>query len=249
MGTRGVSLGSTYLRKQGDYLMSLITKEQLRSSLPTNLRGSISDELVEMINNVGDPIIADQIRDNFVSFSSVLNEGKFKILDYLNAVKYVSYKLMGNTNRDAYVKTFPERYNRFVANGVSNKDIASYVASYNNGKLVNMVREQSMVPMWVLNQDKFQLAVNTCAQLMMDENINPRERVAAAGHLMTHLQKPKEAANVALNVNIAESSGMQEMKDTITELARYQRDMIMKGVPTKDIAEQRLVTDVEFNDD
>ena len=71
--------------------------------------------------------------------SRYTNDAKFVVdQDYVNAVKYVSHKLMGCTNLDAYVKTFPVKYQGFLNQGVLSKDIASYITAYNKSKLVNL---------------------------------------------------------------------------------------------------------------
>src|SRR5690606_8245933 len=141
--------------------------DAVKQSVPAQFRGNVTQELVDNLNAISlDPIMADSIRENFISYSAVLKEGRFKLDEYLNAVAYVSYKIMGNTNQDAYAKTFPARYQSLVARGASSKDISSYVAMYNKGKLVNMILEQTLVPSWVLNQDLHQKAINRLADLM-----------------------------------------------------------------------------------
>jgi hypothetical protein len=43
-----------------------------------------------------------------------------------------------------------------------------------------------------------------------------------------------------INIDMRQNSGLDELKDAITALARKQKEMIESGVPTKEIAEQRL---------
>ena len=71
-----------------------------------------------------------------------LEKAQFKTEDYLNAVAFVSYKLMGHSNQEAYFKTFPTRYQDMLAAGKSQKDISSFVSIYAKGKLVNLILEQ-----------------------------------------------------------------------------------------------------------
>ena len=95
-----------------------ITTEILARALPGNLKSAATDQLADLINQIStDPLIAENIRDNFLSYTSVLRDGKFKVEDYLNAVDYCSYKLMGDSNQDAYFKTFPQRYANLLAAG------------------------------------------------------------------------------------------------------------------------------------
>lgn len=222
-------------------MSTALTVEQVEKALPANLKNAATQSLTDQINNiVSDPIVAEQVRNNFISYTSVLKDGKFKTEDYLHAVTYVSYKLMGDTNQDAYFKTFPQRHAALVARGVTSKDISAYVSAYNKGKLVNLILEQTLVPTWVLNADIYQRAINTQADLMINAQ-SEMVRTQAANSILTHLAKPKEAGPL-INLDMRENSGMTELKDLLTNLARKQRDMIQEGtVSTKDIAEQRII--------
>jgi hypothetical protein len=218
----------------------MLSREQVELALPANLKSAATQQLTDKINNiVADPIVAEQVRENFLSYSSVLKEGRFKTEDYLNAVVYVSHKVMGLNNKEAYAKTFPARYAQLVANNVSDKDISAYVAAYHKGKLVNLIMEQTLVPVWIVNQDVYQKAINVQADLMMNAN-SEKVRSDAANSILTHLAKPKESAAL-VQVNLGENSGMSELKDMLANLARKQTELIENGVDTRLIAAQPLI--------
>jgi hypothetical protein len=227
--------------------IGLITENDLKSALPATLRSSVSQSLVDKVNRISsDPIAAENIRNNFVSYTSVMKEGRFKIEDYLNAVAYVSYKLMGYNNEESYAKTFPQRYADLLAKNTSKKDISAYVSAYHRGKLVNLIMEQSLVPSWVLNQDLFQKALNVQAELMATAT-SEKVRTDAANSILTHLKKPEK--DFQLNINTEDSSGMREMRDTLSQLAAQQRQMIEQGqMKTIDVAAARLVNKKEDDD-
>jgi len=212
----------------------------VENALPSNLRGAATQAFTDQINNlVQDPIVAEQIRNNFVSYTKVLQDGRFKTEDYLHAVAYVSFKHMGYTNQDAYCKTFPHRHAILVAKGISAKDLSSYVSAYHHNKLVNMVMEQSLVPMWIINQDAYQKAIN--AQMdIMDNSMSDMARTAAANSILTHLAKPKEAA-VNLSLHMPETSGMLEMREMLRQLAQNQQQAIEAGMSPREIAGQKLI--------
>jgi len=219
-----------------------LTLQQVAHALPANLKNNVTQQLVDNINNcVADPIMAEAIKDNFLSYTQVLSEGKFKTEDYLSAVMYVSFKLMGMTNQDAYARTFPARYRTLLNNGTSTKDISSYVSMYNKGRLVNLILEKSLIPTWVLNQHIYQKAINVQADLMSNAN-SEMVRMQAANSILTHLAKPKEVGPL-INLDLREGSGLNELKATLTQLAQQQRDLIGQGVTTKSIADQGLVID------
>ena len=218
-----------------------LTKELVARALPGNLKAAATDALVDMINNIStDPLIADAIKENFLSYNSVLRDGKFKVEDYVNAVAYVSYKLMGDSNQDAYFKTFPQRYQTLLNAGRTPKEISSYVASYNKGQLVNKILEQTLVPSWVLNQNLYQQALNTQFEIMNDPDVSPKVRSDAADSLLTHLAKPKEAGPL-INIDMTETSGMNELKDALVKMAKQQQDLIAAGMSTKAIAAQDII--------
>jgi hypothetical protein len=221
----------------------MLTREIVEKALPSNLKGAATQALTDQINNiVSDPLIAEQVRANFLSYSAVLRDGKFKTEDYLNAVTYVSFKLMGHSNQDSYFKTFPVRHQALIAKGTSSKDISAYVAAYSRGKLVNMILEQTLVPSWVLNQDLYQKALNVQADLMISAH-SEKVRSDAANSILTHLAKPKEAGPL-VNIDLRETSGMGELKDMLNRLAQNQRTAIEHGTSPKEIAAQRII-DVE----
>lgn len=217
------------------------TIDSVKASVPAHMRSGVTQGLVDNLNNIAlDPIMAEDIRNNFVSYSAILKEGRFKIEEYLNAVAYVSYKIMGNTNEEAYAKTFPQRYARLITNQTSKKDIASYVSAFNKGKLVNMILEQSLVPSWVLNQDLYQKAINVQADMMQNAQ-SEKVRVEAANSLLTHLGKPKEG-KFQINIGETENAGMKEMREALQQLAQNQQSAIASGnMKTIDVAAHRLV--------
>lgn len=219
-----------------------LNQDEIKRALPAHLRSSVTPELVSKLNTITtDPEIAQNIRENFIGYSAILKDGKFKTEEYLNAVAYVSFKLMGHSNHDAYVRTFPQRYANLMAKGTSSKDIAGYVAAYHRGKLVNLIMEQSLVPTWVLNQDLFQKALNVQAELMLNAN-SEKVRTDAANSLLTHLKKPEVKGGVNININGEESAGMKEMREMMAQLAQQQRDLIQSGeMKTIDVAGSRLV--------
>lgn len=218
-----------------------LTVEQVRSAVPPNMKGNVSQGFVDQINNlVNDPLVAEQIRHNFIGYAGVIREGKFKLEDYLNAVAYCSYKIMGYSNKESYEKTFPQRYQELVTRGVSQKDISAYVAAFNKNKLVNLILEQSLVPSWVLNQDIYQEAINTQAEIMRTAT-SDKVRSDAANSILTHLGKPKDG-NFQLSVEVKEHPGLAEMKSLLGQLAAAQQDAITSGgMGVRDIAAQPLI--------
>lgn len=228
--------------------MSALTIDQFKQALPDKVKKSINQELIDQINTtLGDPELYESYRDNLISYTKVMADGKFKVSSYVDAVRYVSHKLMGCTNIDAYTKTFPDKYARFIAQGVSAKDIASYVTAYNKSKLVNLIFEQTLIPSYVLNQDLYQKALNVQAELMVSAN-SEKVRCDAANSLLTHLKMP-ETQKVELDISVKEDSTIAALRATTMELARQQRLMVESGaMNAQQIAHGKLVIDAEFTE-
>ena len=223
----------------------MLTIEQFKSALPDKVRKTVNQELIDQINTtLAEPELYEAYRDNLVSYTSVMADGKFKISSYIEAVKYVSHKLMGCTNIDAYTKTFPAKYARFIAQGVSAKDIASYVTAYNKNKLVNLIFEQTLIPSYVLNQDLYQKALNVQADLMMNAK-SEKVRCDSANSLLTHLKMP-ETQKVELEIGVKEDSTIAALRATTMELARQQRLMVESGaMNAQEVAHGKLLIEGE----
>lgn len=222
-----------------------LTIDQFKQSLPDKVKKSVNQELVDQINaTLSEPELYEAYRDNLLSYTRVMADGRFKVSGYVDAVRYVSHKLMGCSNIEAYTKTFPDKYQRFVLQGVVAKDIASYVTAYNKSKLVNLIFEQTLIPSYVLNQDLYQKALNVQAELMVSSH-SDKVRSDAANSLLTHLKMP-ETQKVQLDIGVKQDSSIDALRQTTMELVAQQRQMLQAGVMSpKGVAEAGLVIDVQ----
>jgi hypothetical protein len=225
--------------------MNALTVEQFKQALPDKVKKSINQELIDQINTtLSEPELFESYRENLLSYTKVMADGRFKVDSYIQAVKYVSHKLMGCTNIEAYTKTFPDKYQRFVAQGVQAKDIASYVTAYNKSKLVNLIFEQTLIPSYVLNQDLYQRALNVQADLMVNSG-SDKVRCDAANSLLTHLKMP-ETQKVELEIGVKEDSSIGALRQATLELARAQRLAMEAGaMSAQEVAHAKIVIDVD----
>jgi hypothetical protein len=218
----------------------MIILEELKEALPAPLRTFATQELADKIDAITqDPLSAKIIQDNFITYTHVLQEGKYKMDDYLSAVSYVSFKLMGMSNKEAYCKTFPNRYANLIAQGRTEKEISCYVAAFHKGKLVNQIMEQCIIPAWVLHNEYYNEAIRKNVDLMRTAR-SEKVQAMAADSLLKHLSKPEAIQGPLVNIDMRQGSGLDELKNAITSLAQKQREMIIEGTPTKEIAEQKL---------
>lgn len=225
----------------------MITKDQLICALPSKIRNKVSDEVINDINNlINDESLGDIFKENIISYTSVLSEGKYSIQEYVNAIKYVSYKAMGDTCRLAYSKVFPDRYNKWVASNLEENKIASYISIYNKTKLVNNITEKMLIPSWLLNQDIYQKAINTQAEIMCNPKASFAARTKAADSLLNALKRPEEQ-KIDLNINQKDTDSMLDLKASLKDLVEAQKKLIASGcMSAKDIAERDLVVEGEL---
>lgn len=228
-------------------MSDLITIEQFERVLPKKNKGKLTTEMVENINNLmTDQQLRENFRENLLSYTGVMSDGKYKIQSYIDAVRYVSYKLLGASNIEAYTKTFPNRFQRLVNEGADDKTISSYSTAYNKTQLVNKIMEQTLVPSHVLNADLYQKAINTQATLMITAN-SEKVRTDAANSLLVHLKMP-EVTKIEMDIGITADKSVSELRATTLALVKQQKAMIESGaMQVKEIAHSKLV--IEHNPD
>jgi len=228
--------------------MENLSIDQFKRCLPSNLKGNVTEEIVERFNEVlNDPIAREAIQDNLIGFTNVISQGKFKLESYLYAVKYVTYKAMGDTNIQAYRKTFPQRVQDLIDRGVPDKDINSMVSAYNKSKLVSKLFESMMIPTYIINQEVFQQAINVQREIMLDPTVKPLVRSQAAKALMDTL-KPPEVKQMELAVSVKETDTVTELRKATTELAKAQLEALRKGGNIESILNSHIVQDAEYAD-
>ena len=68
-----------------------LTETEFLEALPTKYHTNITQESIDSINEIlKEPEMLQTFRDNFISYTSIQQNGKYKILDYTNAIKYCS---------------------------------------------------------------------------------------------------------------------------------------------------------------
>ncbi len=234
-------------------MSNAITLEQFHRVLPLQSKKSINQTIVDSVNatltNINaDPVFMENYRDNLIGFSSVLKSGRFKMESYIDAVRYVSYKLLDDTNIGAYSKTFPARIQHFINVGTSDKDISSYVAAYNKNKLVNLIWEQSSIPFHVYNQDVRQKALEVQVDLMLTAR-SEKVRSDAANSVLTHLKGP-EKHQIEMDVDVVvNTKSIDSLKASISALTAATVAQVASGAMTaQEAAHAKLITHDDIED-
>jgi hypothetical protein len=204
-----------------------LTKEMLAGSIPDKrFRKYITDAVVDVVNAEPNSEMRRLFRDNTLTYASVLTTGKYSLAAYVNAVKYVSLRLMGDKASTAYSKVFPDRYQNLIDKGTSASQIASFADNYGKTGLITKIMEQTMVPTHILNAGIYQEAINVQADLMTSAK-SEMVRQKAAESLMTNLAQPVTAK---LEVDVSYNNDVvEDLRATTRALAQQQLKMIMNG--------------------
>ncbi len=226
--------------------MTELTVADLVNVVPKALRGRIDQELVDKVNALNlDTEFREYYRENLISYTSVLTNPNWTVNQYVVAVRYVSYKLMGDTNIKAYARTFPTKFAKFKAEGVEDRTIARYVTAYNKTKLVNAIWDQTSIPFHIYNMDYRQKALMAQVELMQTAK-SEKVRSDAANSVLTHL-KPPETAKIELDVVHKDSSEIVDLRKAVQDLVIIQRDSISAGARNaKEIAHSPLILEAQI---
>ncbi len=229
--------------------MEAVSIEELKSTLPERLKRNVSPAVMHRVNEVlGDPEVYETYRENLLGYSHVLQHGRFKMVNYVDAVKFVSYKLMGKNSKQAFQLVFPEKMSRWAMEGVESKDQASYITSYNGSKLVCLIYEQTLIPIHVLNRDNYQRMINVQVQLAITAK-SETVRTMAANSVLTHL-KPPETTKVDINISSDSDSAIDALVASTQQMINQQKAMLSSGVlNAQDLAHQTLVVKHEDIED
>ena len=94
----------------------MYTLEQVKNIVPKSKRNLITNEIVDMLNKeLENQDTIEEFKENFITYSKILNgDSKYKIKDYINAVKFVTLRMLNHTIYDSWKYTFPDRYQRLL---------------------------------------------------------------------------------------------------------------------------------------
>ena len=220
--------------------------ESIKKLVPKAQRTLITEDFVDKLEaSVKDSVIAEEFKNNFITYLNVLSKGKYKMEDYINAVKYVSFKLLDYSNVKAYAATFPERYQRLVEEG---QQIDAFVSMYNKNKLVIQIYEQTIVPSYVLNAPLHQQALNTLATMIQDEDVRGMTKVKACEAILAYTKQP-EIIKGELTIGIEQSDTINDLREVTEQLAETYRKALQGGARTLTQVAEAKIIDVYIEED
>lgn len=225
-----------------------VTLESLMAIVPKNIRSNITQETVNLINGISqDSEVATVYRENVLTYMNVLNGGKYKFVDYVNACRYATFKDLGDNNKNAYIKTFPDRYQSFIDNGYDDKNIHASITSYNKGKLVQEIINRMVVPIHVLFRDMHMEALQQNHYLMYNAKSETVQQKASAT-ILEYTKAPEES-HIEIDIGIRDKENIvDQYENALRFAAEEQLKMIQGGGDIKSIANIKLTGTQEFID-
>lgn len=233
-----------------------VTIEDLRKAFPLKARKFASREFLDLVNEmVKDPDFGEVFRQNIFAYSSVIQKEEARYntpQEYLNAVKYCTFRIAGLAKNKAYALTFPDRFQKYYLDVQTsspeektrlNNVLATRVTSYNQSKLVNQIMAQALIPTWIINQDVYQEAINVQVDLMRNAK-SEMVRMKAADSLLDKLKRPEAVKQAEVQITLSGDNQIEALKKSLMELAQGQKKLIEEGMDTHIITDQTLKTEV-----
>lgn len=225
--------------------MLITSKEQMQKFLPKNKKHLASDTMVQLLQ---DPLNTDNIQEfiteNFISYTDLLKDtSAYGLKEYINAVRFASYRMLGDTWLDCYKKTFPDRYEQHLADGKSLDALRARADGFSRTKLVQTMLERGYVAPYILNQPLFQQALNTAANIMLNEKTPAMARVQAAKTVLEYTKAP-EVQKLQMDIGVKASDELNQLEETMNRFAQMIHQGIHTGVLNSKEAIESNIIDV-----
>lgn len=224
--------------------MKELTLDLVETQMSKTHRRLVNQDTIDTINKLAnDPDYGPEFLDMYLENLSVLkNFVTSTAAQYLNAVKFYCLLESGCTYKDAYIKVFPERYEKRKQNNPETAEhyVIKEASRFNASALVNRIREVAAIPVQLVHRSLLNEAILEQANLMRTAR-SEMVRQKAAACLITEL-KPADDHTINLNVSDSTSrSVIEELRQATQKLAAAEYQASQAGVPMKDIAERKII--------
>lgn len=162
---------------------------------------------------------------------------------YLCAVKFFILVESEHTLTDAYIKTFPDRYEARKRNhpdsGPGDKDFMRGEASrYNRTLMLQEIRTAAHTPVQLIHRHTFHWAIQQQADLAA--NAKSEMVRQKAGEVLIRELKPLDDTVLAIDVTDGAKSAIEGLRLAAEKLAVAEQRSVNAGVPLKTIAHSRV---------
>ncbi len=235
-------------------MKSDLTLELVQSQLKPKQKLLISEDTVDEIRQLAeDPEYGQEFLDCYLDHLNILKENSRRSHDqYLNAIKFFSLVEADNSLTDAYIKTFPDRFEartsaRFGQPSSDKSVMRGEASRFNNSVLVNEIRRVASIPVQLIHRNLLHEAILESAELMRNAR-SEMVRQRAAATLITEL-KPSEDQTINVKVDDGATSMIEELRKATEALAIAEFQSVSAGVPLKQIAESNIIEVEAIEDD
>lgn len=214
---------------------------ELSKIIAKNSKRNIGEAEIELMNALCDEgsIEPTYLKEKLVTFSGVINGMRsVTAIDYIKAVQYCSHLSMGDSQYNAYCKTYPDR----VAAKACDGTVRASSNLYHKTDLVQKILAMAEVPFHLMFMEKRYRAVEKLFDLMNNAG-SERIQMESADKLLGHLKAP-DSSKIEIDIGIRKDSAISSLEATLTALATQQVSMIESGqYNAKNIVDAELVSE------
>lgn len=231
------------------------TREEIIKAFP-HRKNAVTDELIAIFNStVGDPLFeGESLLQSAITYEKAMLAGRCKLQDYVRAVKFCAYLGTMNDNYvEAYRKVFYDRdfvKNRMNVSTTSDeyKELTSAASRYRASKLVTEILTYSQIPENIFYAGYRMKAMGVLHDMMYNAR-SDMAKVNAAKEILAATKGP-EKIDMRLDVEVKESSAVQQLNEQLMQMAAKQKILLEAGgTDLKELgamkAVEREIEDVE----
>lgn len=211
----------------------------LKAQLGKKAKGVTQETIDEIQHLVSDPEYGPQFLETYVDYFNVMDNNKWGLNKYMQAMKFFTLIEGGHSAIDAYIKVFPERLKSRLANGGTREQMSGEASRYNNNQIVNEIRKVSAIGIQLSHRHLLHEALDTQAQLMRTAR-SELVRQKASETLIREL-KPQEDTKIQLDVAVNERDTLDSLRDATEKLVLAEEQSIKAGLAVKFIAENKII--------
>jgi len=195
-------------------------------SLPKRSRNIPKEDLQYLVDLL---TTEPELYEDVISYTDIIKEGKWSIVEYLNAVRYVTYQMMGHSNRQSFLKVFPDKI------GVPTVTLDKYVNKFNKSKLVLSLQKVATVPLYLTHHYLLNKAIAKQAELMDTAKSEMVKHLAAKE--LCNILKPPEENYMQIDVNVKKDNSIEAIEQALYSTA----NKLVQGVQDKTTTTENIL--------
>jgi len=224
-------------------------RETLQSYMPKGFNGRITDEVLEMINNVErDTGMSEELFSEQLCSYSHLITGGAGIEKLTNAIKYVNLRMlpkMGSAR--AYRIVFPGKTVEVEGRG---ETIDSFASMYSKTKMVVEIQKLLLVPAHISHAPMHNLMLQKLFDLSngigakADDRVSPTVQMNAATELLNATKMPEDNT-MELKIGLSDNavSIQQGLFEQLAAVTKIQKERIERGEAISSVQRIGISTD------